>query len=59
MNNYEQLQEKAEHLSLALQDELAALVLEFDKTVRITGEKYGLSLLTEVTVGIDSKRSGE
>jgi len=59
MNNYEQLQEKAEYLSQSLQNELAALVLEFDKTVRVTGEKYGLNLLTEVTVGIDSKRSGE
>lgn len=59
MNNYEQLQEKAEHLSQALQNELATLVFEFDKTVRVTGEKYGLNLLTEVTVGIDSKRSGE
>jgi hypothetical protein len=59
MNNYEQLQEKAEYLSQSLQNELAALVLKFDKTVRVTGEKYGLNLLTEVTVGIDSKRSGE
>jgi hypothetical protein len=57
MNNIDQLQpqDKAEYLSKALQEELSILALQFDETVRKTGEKYGLSLLTEVTVGIDSK----
>ena len=57
MNNIDQLEpkEKAEYLTKALQEELSVLALQFDETVRKTGEKYGVCLLTEVTVGIDFK----
>jgi SepF-like predicted cell division protein (DUF552 family) len=59
MNDIQDLENRAEHLSRALQDELAVLAKEFENKVRSAGKKYGVLLFTEVTVGIDSKKSGE
>lgn len=59
MNDIQDLQHKAEFLSRSLQDELAKLAQEFENKVQSAGKKYGVLLFTEVTVGIDSKKSGE
>lgn len=59
MNDIQDLQHKAEHLSRALQDELAIIAKEFENKVKSTGKKYGVLLFTEMTVGIDSRKSGE
>ena len=59
MDKMEDLQYKAEYLSKALQEELAKLAAEFESKVKETGNKYGILLFTEVSVGIDSKKSGE
>jgi len=59
MNDIQDLQYKAEHLSRALQDELAKLALDFENKVKAAGNKYGVLLFTEVNVGIDSSKPGE
>jgi hypothetical protein len=59
MNDIQDLEYKAQYLSRALQDELAKLALEFEDKVKAAGNKYGVLLFTEVSVGIDSKKSGE